>query len=97
MTAYIDDYRGQFRGMVMCHMVADSLEELHALAEQIGLRQEWFQDKAVPHYDVSLSRRKLAIACGAVSVPIRLPGGKFNPRWREIFGRRNHSTPEPTP
>lgn len=83
---YVDDYRGQFRGMVMCHMVADSLDELHAFAERLGLRREWFQATSVPHYDLSLTRRKLALELGAVEVRIRCRDGSQNPRWREVFG-----------
>ena len=50
--------------MIMCHMTADSLEELHDAADKLGLRREWYQgppETAHPHYDISLSRRRRAI------------------------------------
>ena len=85
MTVYVDDYRGRFRRMVMCHMKSDtSVEELHRFAQMIGLRRSWFQDKRAPHYDVCLSKRKQALKMGAVHLPIRLPDGSFNPKWREV-------------
>ena len=41
-----------------CHMVADTLEELHTMAATIGLSRGWFQDKKrLPHYDLKVSRR----------------------------------------
>lgn len=50
-----------------CHMTADTLEELHAMADKIGLRRAWFQDKSsVPHYDLTESKRVLALRYGAV-------------------------------
>jgi len=49
-----------------CHMVSDtSLEELHAFAKKLGLKREWFQDKKVPHYDITENKRRQAIALGA--------------------------------
>lgn len=52
----------------MCHMVADTLEELHEMATQLGLRR-WFQDQArYPHYDISLTKRRKALTLGAVEV-----------------------------
>lgn len=44
------------------------------LATAIGMRREWYQSPAgpmrasFPHYDVSLSRRKVAVKLGAVEV-----------------------------
>jgi hypothetical protein len=50
-----------------CHMYADTVEELHSLAKQIGLKRSWFQNKAhLPHYDLVATKRKAAVAAGAV-------------------------------
>jgi hypothetical protein len=65
---YVDRAATAYRGMVMCHMLADSLEELHSMADTIGLRREWFQDKGTPHYDVSRAKRALALRHGAMEI-----------------------------
>ncbi len=69
---YVDKSIYRLGRMIMCHMIADDLDELHAMAEKIGLRRAWFQDKpGHPHYDVSKSKRTLAIQHGAVEVEPR--------------------------
>lgn len=50
------------------HMTCSDIDELHAMAARIGLRRAWFQDKSFPHYDLTKSKRALAIAAGAVEV-----------------------------
>ena len=72
MAVYIDAAMIPYRGMHMSHMMADTLEELHAMAERIGLRRDWFQDHPRhPHYDVSASKRTLAIHYDAQPVTSR--------------------------
>lgn len=72
MTVYVDDMfqypMGRFGRMKMSHMVADTEDELHAMAARIGIARKWFQDD---HYDVSITKRDLAIAAGAVAISLR--------------------------
>jgi hypothetical protein len=86
MPVYIDDmyrYRiGQFRGMQMSHLIADSDAELHAMALHIGMKREWFQGD---HYDVPLARRELAVAAGAIEVSYRQAGAMR--RRKAVEGR----------
>jgi hypothetical protein len=51
-----------------CHMIADTLDELHKTAECATMRRSWFQaDARVPHYDIGSDRvRQLAIEYGAI-------------------------------
>lgn len=80
MTVYVDDAVHPYRGMLMCHMVADTLAELHAMARRLGLPHAYFQCKSTgnlvgeqvtPHYDLSKKVRSRAIAAGAVAVSSR--------------------------
>lgn len=67
---YVDESVHRFGRMVMCHLVADSLDELHRMADTIGVARRWFQrsKNGVPHYDIAKSKRVLAVAAGAVEV-----------------------------
>lgn len=69
MTVYVDDVRLRFGRMIMCHMWADTEEELHAFANRLGLRRSWFQEPpkaSWKHYDISLGVKMEALAAGAV-------------------------------
>lgn len=71
MTVYVDDMRAPFGRMIMCHMVADSDDELHAMAARIGIARKWHQGD---HYDISLGKRALAVGFGAVEITRRQLG-----------------------
>jgi hypothetical protein len=97
MTVYVDNAKipatvGRFRSR-WSHLTADDQEELHVFAERIGLKRAWFQTckigrKYCPpetcphwHYDVTESKRELAIRAGAVEMDLR--------KWAELIrGRR---------
>ncbi|MBV7408712.1 DUF4031 domain-containing protein [Maritimibacter sp. DP1N21-5] len=70
MTVYVDTMRASFGRMKMCHMIADSTEELIAMADLIGVDRKWIQNAGTPreHFDIALSKRKQAVALGAVEV-----------------------------
>jgi hypothetical protein len=88
VTVYVDDMRARFREHIMCHMIADTEEELHAMAARIGIARRWYQGD---HYDVSLERRAQAVALGAREIT-----------WREcslmtVLRRRDPAAPLVTP
>lgn len=57
---------GAKHGHRWCHLWADSIEELHAMAAKIGMKRAWFQDKdGFPHYDLVPTRRAAALRAGA--------------------------------
>lgn len=71
MTCYVDDMRARYGRLIMCHMIADTHEELHAMADRIGVARGWFQGD---HYDIALSKRALAVAAGAIEITWRQAG-----------------------
>ena len=70
MTVYVDDMKAAFGRMKMCHMIADSTEELLAMADKIGIQRKWLQHagSTQEHFDIAMSKRKLAVEAGAVEV-----------------------------
>jgi hypothetical protein len=75
VTVYVDEFRVYGPAKHRCfragssHMLADTEEELHAMAARIGLARAWFQPRSTPHYDLTASKRELALRHGAVFVP----------------------------
>lgn len=69
MPCYVDDVRHQFRNMVMCHLWADSRDELFHMVDLIGVPRKWFQcppKASWEHFDISISKKKLALQHGAI-------------------------------
>jgi hypothetical protein len=77
MSVYVDDMRAPFGNMVMCHMWADSDNELLAMADRIRVQRKWIQGHPVlsfgshrnaswVHFDIALSKRALAVKLGAI-------------------------------
>lgn len=86
---------GAPHGHRWCHLLCDPGEEeqLHAMARNIGLKREWFQEPKrladLPHYDLTPPRRTVAVVLGAVELdrygavenPLSLRA--FFARWKE--------------
>ena len=70
MTVYVDDMRAPYGRMIMCHMGADTTEELLAMADTIGVQRKWLQKRGtyLEHFDISLGKKAEAIRAGAVEV-----------------------------
>ncbi|HEY1141964.1 MAG TPA: DUF4031 domain-containing protein [Lysobacter sp.] len=69
MTVYVDDAVHLWRGRRWAHLMADTLEELHAMAEKLEIPRRAFQNKTSgAHYDVPSDLRERAIARGATAI-----------------------------
>lgn len=86
----MDRARNALGRMKMCHMLADTLEELHAMADAIGMKRAWFQAGSTPHYDVTQTRRELAVKLGAVEIG----RAKLVELIRDWRSRRNPTGPD---
>lgn len=91
MAVYVDDMAAPFGRMVMCHMLADSTEELLAMADRIGVARRWLQKAGTPreHFDIAKSKRVLAVAAGAREID--------GDGLKEILRRRRDSPPAAAP
>lgn len=68
MSVYVGPSLYPFGRMMMCHMVADTLDELHDMADIIGISRRHFQDKRIPHYDICMAKRRLAVDHDAIEI-----------------------------
>ena len=85
MTVYVDHAGYRYGRMRMCHMLADSDAELHAMADMIGVARRWWQSPdttAGSHYDICLAKRTVALRLGAQPVTTRQLAA-MNARRRE--------------
>lgn len=74
MSVYVDPAQWEWRGFKWCHLLADSLEELHMFAQQIGTPRFVFQcppKTRFPHYDLPEWKREQALQQGAIAVDRR--------------------------
>lgn len=70
MSVYVDASIYPYGRMMMCHMVADTTDELLAMADRIGVQRKWLQRGGTPteHLDICKSKRALAVDAGAQEV-----------------------------
>lgn len=75
MSVYVDKMlstipNANWRYREGCHLIADTLGELHVFAARLGMKRSWFQQKNgnLPHYDLTVNKRKRAVQLGAVEI-----------------------------
>ena len=89
MAVYVDDAVTLWRGRRWAHLMADSLEELHAFAAALGMPRHAFQDRTSgAHYDVTAELRERAIALGAVPISRH----RDRARMRAVISRKFETT-----
>lgn len=95
MSVYVGVPMWPYRNWTMCHMFADTEEELDAMADKIGLQRSWKQRKrnrkpgtvgALVHYDIAESKRRLAIKAGAVDLNTLEKEAKELERVAALYG-----------
>lgn len=91
---YVDDFykTGITVGnMKMCHMIADSHEELITMATKIGVQRKWIQYPGLPreHFDICYSKRVLAVKYGAMEISMKQLARKIDART-ELRGNYTH-------
>lgn len=96
MPVYVDKLRDWgWRLGPSCHLISDAPPgdnaELHAFAARLGLRRSWFQTDHDPHYDLTASKRDLAVRLGAVELEDR-PFHEILERWRDAAVARLKAT-----
>jgi len=70
---YVDNFEASYGRMKMCHMIADTRTELLEMCDKIGVKRGWIQDfdDKREHFDISKSKKKLAIEYGAKEINMR--------------------------
>lgn len=97
MAVYVDDQRNPVGLMIMCHMLADTTNELLVMADRIGISRRWIQKAGTPHehFDIARVSRAKAVEAGAVEVTrhevaaiikARREGAPVEPATRDLFG-----------
>lgn len=78
MPIYVDPAAHPFGNMLMCHLWADTLDELLAMVDRIGVARRWIQGHPTlsfgrhrnatwVHFDIAKGMRARALAAGAVA------------------------------
>lgn len=73
MSVYVDNAEHRVGRMKMCHMLADTPEELRAMAVRVGVSVRWIQHPGTPkeHFDICKSARAKAVQLGAIEIDSR--------------------------
>ena len=72
MAVYVDRAKVLFKGREWCHLMADTLDELHDFARMLDIDARLFHRTAsYPHYDITLEMRMMVISHGAIDADRR--------------------------
>lgn len=79
MAVYVDNAMLPLGRMIMCHMIADTHEELMEMAQRIGVERHHLQKAGThqEHFDVCLRMRARAVWNGAKEITQKELGAKL--------------------
>jgi hypothetical protein len=85
MSCYVDSVRAYpdagFRFTEFCHLLADERDELHRMADALGVPRRYFQEHPWRwHYDLPEHLRAEAVTLGAIEVPMHFVGSLLKAR-----------------
>lgn len=85
MACYVDAAReypnAGLRFTRFCHLLADTPDELHAMADQLGIPRRFYQDHPWRwHHDLPAHLRERAVELGAKELTVREVGGLLRAR-----------------
>jgi len=101
---YVDNMQATFGRMLMCHMIADTHDELITMVETIGVKPKWIQQAGThgEHFDICQTKRAKAVAAGAIEISLRdlawlvherrIQGSAWKPKY---YGEVFHPHPHP--
>lgn len=86
MAVYVDDAKYPMGRMIMCHLIADTREELFAVVDalHVGRRHMQHRNSYREHFDLCKSNRTKAIEMGAIEITSRELG-------QLLLARRNNT------
>ena len=82
MTVYVDPALWPFGRMKMCHMIADTKNELLEMVDRIGVQRKWIQQPGTDreHFDICKAKRAIAVDSGAIEISPREMATLMNSR-----------------
>lgn len=97
MTVYVDNMNATYGRMKMCHMFADSTDELLAMADKIGVQRKWLQHPGSyrEHFDICLSKKNKALEAGAVEIDYPSDVAELMRKRKELLSKQNNAPAHP--
>jgi hypothetical protein len=89
VACYVDSLReypnAGLRFTEFCHLLADTREELHAMADELGIPRRFFQEHPYRwHHDLPAHLRAQAVALGAHEVTMHEVGALLRRRKSQL-------------
>jgi hypothetical protein len=91
---YVDSMEAPFGRLIMCHMIADTHDELVGMARKIGVQEKWIQYPGTykEHFDICKSKRAAAVVAGATEITMREFARRVSERREKLCQQLTNSS-----